>query len=189
METENLKFIIDSGHFRGCHVISMPDDRHNGYGGKLVRKQVKSSPDKGGNIAIVPYFFLNDRNEKVFICNLTILSGNDTENRTARRDMAKILLSLRKHHFLYYTGKGTHDDMEEFMDYIGKKGYTLLANGTFFQYPVNRKSVTFIGNVKETGKEFIYRIYSRKLFLHLLHRLKAVKREAVRTSNPESNVS
>lgn len=97
--------------------------------------------------------------------------------------MVRTLLSLRKHHFMYYTGKGKHDDVEEFMDGAEKGKYTLLANGTFFQYPVNRESVTFTGSVKETREEFLYRIYDRELFLHLLHRLRAVKRETIQTPN------
>ena len=33
------------------------------------------------------------------------------------------------------------------------------------------------GTVKETGENFFYRIYDRELFLHVMHRLRAVKRE------------
>ena len=74
------------------------------------------------------------------------------------------------------------------MDRTEKEKYTLLANGTFFQYPVNRESVTFTGSVKETGEEFLYRIYDRELFLHLLHRLRAVKRETVQALKPENRL-
>ena len=63
------------------------------------------------------------------------------------------------------------------MDYMEKNDYTLLSAGTFFQYPINRESVTFTGKIKETGKRFLYRIYDREIFLHLLKRLRGVKRE------------
>lgn len=159
--------------------------RNISFHGKIIREKLKTGSDGNENPAIVPYFFLNSRNEKVFICNLTTLSKDDAENRTARQNMAGTLLSLRKHHFMYYTGKGSFDDVEEFMDYMEKEKYTLLANGTFFQYPVNKESATFIGSVKETGEEFIYRIYDRGLFLHLLHRLRSVRRETILPSIPD----
>lgn len=155
--------------------------RNISFHGKIIRENPKSTLNKG-DIAVLPYFFLNEKNEKVFICNMVGIADNTEGHRQCRKSMAGTLLSLRKHHFMYYTGKGKHDDMELFMDYAEQEKYTLLANGTFFQYPVNRESVTFIGSVKETGEEFIYRIYDRGLFLHLLHRMRAVKRETVRTS-------
>lgn len=46
-----------------------------------------------------------------------------------------------------------------------------------FQYPTNRESATFFGQVKETGEEFLFRIYDRDYFLYLLKRLRTVKRE------------
>ena len=67
------------------------------------------------------------------------------------------------------------------MDYMEKNDYTLLSAGTFFQYPINRESVTFTGKIKETGKRFLYRIYDREIFLHLLKRLRGVKRETEHT--------
>ena len=68
------------------------------------------------------------------------------------------------------------------MDYIRENDYTLLAAKAFFQYPLNRESATFFGSVKETGEKFLYRIYDRCIFLHLLKRLRSVKRETI--SNP-----
>lgn len=155
--------------------------RNISFHGKVLRD--KSGISSGnGNLTVIPYFFLNAKNEKVFICNLTGIVNNPEEYRKSRQEMARTLLSLRKHHFMYYTGRGKQEDMEAFMDYVEKKKYTLLADGTFFQYPVNRESVTFTGSVKETGEEFLYRIYDRELFLHLLHRLRAAKRD-IRNSN------
>ena len=63
------------------------------------------------------------------------------------------------------------------LDEVEKKRYTIVANGAFFQFPLCRDSVSFIGTVKETGENFFYRIYDRELFLHIMHRLRAVKRE------------
>lgn len=60
---------------------------------------------------------------------------------------------------------------------VEKKRYTIVANGAFFQFPLCRDSVSFIGTVKETGETFFYRIYDRELFLNVLHRLRTVKRE------------
>ena len=128
---------------------------------------------------ILPYSFVHSDGKERFICNL-VSKRNDAENtHKSRKDMSAILLSLRRHHFLYFSGSDKFDDMEKFMDMIEKKRYTLLANGTFFQYPVNRESVSFTGNIKETGETFFYRIYNRTLFQHLLYRLRNVKREKV----------
>ena len=123
------------------------------------------------------YFFPSDRKQLLFICNL--YNPADKESRTG---VARILLSLRKHHFLYYKGEGRFEDLDEWMDYIRENDYTLLAAKAFFQYPLNRESATFVGSVKETGEKFLYRIYDKGIFLHLLKRLRSVKRETI--SNP-----
>ncbi len=161
--------------------------RNISFHGKVIRDNPGISLNNE-NFSVIPYFFLNAKNEKVFICNLAGIMDDPKECRKSRQDMARTLLSLRKRHFMYYTGKGKYDDVEEFMDRTEKEKYTLLANGTFFQYPVNRESVTFTGSVKETGEEFLYRIYDRELFLHLLHRLRAVKRETVQALKPENRL-
>ena len=91
--------------------------------------------------------------------------------------MAEILLSLRRHHFLYFSAHKRRDDMEIFLEEAKKRRHTLLANGNFLQYPVNRESVSFTGTVRETGEPFFFRIYDRELFLHLLYVLRGIKRE------------
>ena len=118
------------------------------------------------------YFFPSDRKRLLFICNL--YNPIDKESRTG---VARILLSLRKHHFLYYKGECRFEDLDEWMDYVRENDYTLLADQVLFQYPVSRESATFFGSVKETGERFLYRIYDKDLFLHLLKRLRSVKRE------------
>ena len=79
--------------------------------------------------------------------------------------------------FLSLHGYGRHDDMETLLDEVEKKRYTMIASGCLFQFPPCRDSVSFTGTVKETGENFFYRIYDRELFLHIMHRLRAVKRE------------
>ena len=39
--------------------------------------------------------------------------------------------------------------MDKFLGEVMKKKHTLLANGNFLQYPVNRESVSFTGTVRE----------------------------------------
>ena len=125
------------------------------------------------------HFFPSDRKQLLFICNL--YNPADKESRSG---VARILLSLRKHHFLYYKGEGRFEDLDEWMDYIKENDYTLLAAKAFFQYPLNRESATFVGSVKETGEKFLYRIYDKGIFLHLLKRFRSVKREALSKNKP-----
>lgn len=143
-----------------------------------IRKE-KSSVIYSGEteILITPYLFINRSGEERFICNVCSNPKDKRNTELARKCMAGILRSLRKHHFLYFSDYDEKDDMDLFLDRVKKKKYTLLAQGTFFQYPTNRESVSFTGYVKETGKEFFYRIYDKDLFLHLMCRLRSVKRE------------
>ena len=97
--------------------------------------------------------------------------------RSARKNMAEILLSLRRHHFLYFSGHKRRDDMETFLEEVKKQGHTLLANGKLLQFPMNRESVSFTGTVKETQEPFFFRIYDRDLFLYLLYALRNIRRE------------
>ena len=63
------------------------------------------------------------------------------------------------------------------MDRAFQEDLTIISGVCFFQYPTNRESATFFGQVKETGEEFLFRIYDRDYFLYLLKRLRTVKRE------------
>ncbi len=129
---------------------------------------------KQGGIELIPYSFSLDGKHPLFICNLVI--GKD--HSQARADMARTLRSLRSNHYLFYKGKGGYDTPDELIDYVSHKKFTLSSNGRFFQYPTNRESATFVGQVKETGEEFLYRIYDREYFLHLLKRLRSVKKDS-----------
>lgn len=146
-----------------CHINRKPG---------IEKWSVSSS--KGDKSSGRAYFFPSERKRLLFICNL--YNPADKEDRAG---VARILLSLRKHHFLYYKGEGRFEDLDEWMDYISGNDYTLLADKAFFQYPLNRESATFVGSVKETGENFLYRIYDKCIFLHLLKRLRSVKRETV----------
>ena len=143
-----------------------------------IRKE-KSSVIYSGEteILITPYLFINRSGEERFICNVCSNPKDKRNTELARKCMAGILRSLRKHHFLYFSDYDEKDDMDLFLDRVKKGKYTLLAQGTFFQYPTNRESVSFTGYVKETGEKFFYRIYDKDLFLYLMYRLRSVKRE------------
>lgn len=136
-------------------------------------------PEKAnkGILLITPYLFIDRNGEKKFIANTCFRPGDGQGIESARKCMARILLSLRRHHFLYFSDDDKHDDLDSFLDKIAREKHTLSAKGTFFQYPTNHESVSFSGNVKETGENFFYRIYDRELFLHLMYRLRGIKRE------------
>ena len=102
---------------------------------------------------------------------------DESSGRDVRLETAKILRSLRRHHFLYFSGYEGNDDMDKFLGEVMKKKHTLLANGKLLQFPMNRESVSFTGTVKETQEPFFFRIYDRELFLHLLYVLRGIKRE------------
>ena len=126
---------------------------------------------------LTPYFFTDTDGEKKFICNLVTGPDEEPDSRSARKNMAEILLSLRRHHFLYFSGHKRRDDMETFLEEVKKQGHTLLANGKLLQFPMNRESVSFTGTVKETQEPFFFRIYDRDLFLYLLSTLRNIRRE------------
>ena len=142
---------------------------------------VSSKTDGSAGRMGTAYFFVTEEGRQQFICNLTVSVKTEESILEARKDVACILRSLRRHHYTYFTGMGGIDDLDRFMNDMEQNGYTLLATGTFFQYPTSRESVTFTGKIKETGKRFLYRIYDRGIFLHLLKRLRGVKRETEHT--------
>ena len=92
--------------------------------------------------------------------------------------MANTLKSLRRNHYQFYQGKGLYETPAELIDHISEKKFTLVSDGHFFQYPLGRESATFIGHIKETSEEFLFRIYDREYFLYLLKRLRTVKKES-----------
>lgn len=181
-DLHSFYFKVGNRYFTGIRHIETPHAELQRQIGKhynqinrkpgIEKWDIASSQGNGDNILGIAYFFPSDKKQLLFICNLL-----DPQDKESRADTARILLSLRKHHFLYYKGEGRFEDLDGLMDYIRENDYTLLANRTFFQYPVSRESVTFFGSVKETEERFLYRIYDKELFLHLLKRFRSVKRE------------
>lgn len=183
-----FRFTIGGRYFKGLRSVRMPQAElerqmnehydHIMFKGKITKELPSSIIDQTKRETFIsPYSFVHSDGKERFICNLVSKRNDAVNTRRARKDMATILLSLRRHHFLYFSGSDKFDDMEQFMDMIEKKEYTLLANSGFIQYPVNRESVTFTGSIKETGETFFYRIYDRELFQHLLYKLRNVRRE------------
>lgn len=163
---EKLERIIDS------HYLQIT------FKSKVIKGATQVITDKkNGDTLITPYSFLNAEGNERFICNMVAKQNNAGDHHRARKEMADILLSLRKHHFLYFSDNHGEDDIEKFLDEVSYEKQTLLANGRFFQFPINHESVSFTGSIKETGETFFYRIYDRELFQHLLCKLRNVKRE------------
>lgn len=183
-----FRFTTCGRYFKGLRSVRTPQAelerqmnehyRNITFKSKITKELPSTITDKTKRETFIsPYSFVHRDGKERFICNLISEQNDAVNTRRARKDMATILLSLRRHHFLYFSGSDKFDDMEKFMDMIEKKKYTLLANSNFIQYPVNRESVTFTGSIKETGETFFYRIYDRELFQHLLYKLRNVKRE------------
>lgn len=75
------------------------------FKGDILKEKpmVISDHARHASIIIVPYLFLDINGEKKFICNL--MRGTDeSSGRDVRLETAKILRSLRRHHFLYFSG-------------------------------------------------------------------------------------
>lgn len=183
-----FRFTIGGRYFKGLRSVRTPQVElerqmnehylHITFKGKITKELPFSITDKTKQETFIsPYSFVHSDGKERFICNLVSKRNDAEKTHKSRKDMAAILLSLRRHHFLYFSGSDKFDDMEKFLNMIEKKRYTLLANGAFFQYPDNRESVSFTGSIKETGETFFYRIYNRTLFQHLLYKLRNVKRE------------
>lgn len=183
-----FRFTTCGRYFKGLRSVRTPQAelerqmnehyRNITFKSKITKELPSTITDKTKRETFIsPYSFVHRDGKERFICNLVSEQNDAVNTRRARKDMATILLSLRRHHFLYFSGSDKFDDMEKFMDMIEKKKYTLLANSNFIQYPVNRESVTFTGSIKETGETFFYRIYDRELFQHLLYKLRNVRRE------------
>ena len=190
-ELHDFYFKVSGRCFTGIRPVNLPYEELQRQIGEHYRHVTCRPEIRKWNIAVsgtdgnggrmgTAYFFVTDKGCQRFICNLTV-SGEAESVQEARKDVARILRSLRRHHFTYYAGTEGIDDLDRFMDYMEKNDYTLLSAGTFFQYPINRESVTFTGKIKETGKRFLYRIYDREIFLHLLKRLRGIKRETEHT--------
>lgn len=181
-------FNVGGRYFKGLYSARAPKEklerlinRHYllvTFKGKVTKGTTQVIADKNtGNTLITPYSFINADGNERFICNTVAKQNNAEDIHRSRKEMAGILFSLRKQHFRYFSDNNGEDDIEKFLDEVGSKKQTLLANGRFFQFPINYESVSFTGSIKETGEAFFYRIYDRELFQHLLHKLRNIKRE------------
>lgn len=181
-------FNVGGQYFKGLYSARTPKEelersinRHYlqiTFKSKVIKGSTQVIADKKtGNTLIAPYSFTNVEGNERFICNMIAKQDDSEDIHRARNEMAGILLSLRKHHFLYFSDNHGEDDIEKFLDEVSYEKQTLLANGRFFQFPINHESVSFTGSIKETGETFFYRIYDRELFQHLLYKLRNVKRE------------
>lgn len=181
-------FNVGGRYFRGLYSARTPKEklerlinRHYlqvTFKGKIMKGATQVIADKkNGNTLITPYSFINAEGDERFICN-RVAKQNDVEDiHRSRKEMAYIFLSLRKHHFRYFSDNSGEDDIEKFLNEVSSKKQTLLASGRFLQFPINHESVSFTGSIKETGETFFYRIYDRELFQYLLYKLRNVKRE------------
>lgn len=175
-------FTRQGRYFKGLRSVLTPQseldsqiDRHMEI---INRKAVISKEETSKTVTtgtrLIPYYFSLDGKQPVFICNLVIQS----DSSQARTDMANTLKSLRRNHYQFYKGKGHYETPDELIDHVSGKKLTLVSDGHFFQYPLGRESATFIGHIKETSEEFLFRIYDREYFLYLLKRLRTVKKES-----------
>lgn len=187
-ELHDFYFKVSGRCFTGIRPVNLPHEELQRQIGEHYRRITRKpeirkwnivSPGTDGNNGWMgtAYFFVTEEGRQLFICNLTASGKTEESILEVRKDVSRTLRSLHRHHYAYFTGIGDTDDLDRFMDDTEKNDYTLLASGAFFQYPVNRESVTFTGKIKETDKRFLYRIYDREVFLHLLKRLRSVKRE------------
>lgn len=175
-------FTRESRYFKGMRPAYTPqiqlDNEIDMYMTIINRKAVISKEETSKTVTtgtrFIPYYFSVDGKQPVFICNLVIQS----DSRQARTDMANTLKSLRRNHYQFYKGKGHYATPDELIDHVSGKKLTLVSDGHFFQYPPGRESATFIGHIKETSEEFLFRIYDREYFLYLLKRLRTVKKES-----------
>ena len=177
-------FTRNGQYFKGLRSVKTPQseldrqiDRHmeiiNRKAAILKDCPIHTSGNNPGKVNPISYYFSLEGQQPLFICNLM-----EPDSQRARADMVGTLRNLRSNHYLFYRGKGRFDTPDDMMDYVANKKLTLISNGHFFQYPPGKESVTFVGQVKETNEEFLFRIYDREYFLHLLKRLRSVKKES-----------
>lgn len=179
-------FTCEGRFFKGLRSILTPqaelDSQINRHMEVVNRKPaiLKDGPvfpvrDNPDGIMLASYYFVLEGEKPRFICNHIIEKDKGTRSETAA-----ILKSLRKNHYMFYKGKGRYETPDELIDYVSFKNLTLVSDGQFFQYPPGRESATFIGHVRETSEEFLFRIYDREYFLYLLKILRTVKKESAR---------
>ena len=126
-------------------------------------------------VAYIPYSFILD-GKKRFFRNLATRTGVEFYDRSNRNELAALLRNLRGNDYEYCTFYSQKKDIFEFFDWLRKNKYTLEIQGDLFDFADDRSHVDFHGNVCEYSAVFHYRIYSRKLFGHIINQLRTVKR-------------
>ena len=126
-------------------------------------------------VTYIPYYF--EYGGKIyFLKNLATRTGSEFGDRRERNEMAALLRNLRGNRYEYCTFYSQKKDIFEFFDWLRKNKYTLEIQGDLFDFADDRSHVDFHGNVCEYSAVFHYRIYSRKLFGHIINQLRTVKR-------------
>ena len=126
-------------------------------------------------VTYIPYYF--EYGGKIyFLKNLATRTGSEFGDRRERNEMAALLRNLRGYRYEYCTFYSQKKDIFEFFDWLRKNKYTLEIQGDLFDFADDRSHVDFHGNVCEYSAVFHYRIYSRKLFGHIINQLRTVKR-------------
>ena len=178
---DRLKYVIDSRYFDGTCLTSMSDGFHNDYGGETI-EELRIRENNPYLKAVTP----SDIDKKLRLYNQSLSEPFKEITEEDYYELLDVLppLRMRQNSFFvgepyqFYKGKGHYETPDELIDHVSGKKLTLVSDGHFFQYPPGRESATFIGHIKETSEEFLFRIYDREYFLDLLKRLRTVKKES-----------
>lgn len=137
-------FRTDGRYFTGLRSVNTPRkdleqqmDRHyrkvTFKGGTLKEKPMGIfDHTRHSFTVIVPYLFLDKNGEKKFICNL-VKGTDESSGKDARQETARVLQSLRRHHFLYFSGYEGNDDMGRFLERVvqnpvSKRGFSAISH-------------------------------------------------------------
>ena len=126
-------------------------------------------------VTYIPYHFEHE-GKRYFLKNLATRTGSGYDDRRNRDEMAALLRNLRGNRYEYCAFYSKRKDIFEFFDWLRENKYTLEIQGELFDFADDRSHVDFHGNVCEYSAVFLYRIYSRELFSHIIDQLRTVKR-------------
>lgn len=126
-------------------------------------------------VTYVPYQF-DMEGKRYFLQNLMTETGNPHDERRCRRELAALLLNLRRNHYQYCTFYSDKRDIFEFFDWVRNNNYTLEVHGALLSFSQEEGFADFCGNIVEYSAAFRFRIYSRELLRHVINQLRTVKR-------------
>ena len=152
---------------------------------RLIKGEAVRTPNGWHNRKVLqtPYYFQIGK-RKLFLSSLTSDTGHAFDERRYRREMAGLLLNLRKNRYDYCTFYSHKPDIFEFFKWLRENHYTLEVQGSLFSIDPERNYVDFHGNVCEYSAAFHYRIYSKELFENIINQLRRVKRHTVWLPKP-----